>query len=135
MNISQSEIASPDWRALRAARSRRETRLLHLNLTPRERDAFYWRAYGEDATPSFLLRRFAESYLNGASLPADCGADCPGRPSRIVQTAVISRDMYERLFARAKAEGVTVSSVLRRFVLAYAWEAEVGEGGAQAAWK
>ena len=65
----------PDWRLLRAARrermrSRRETRMAIVRFLPRERDAFYRRAYSEDQTPSFLLRFFAEAYVDGASVPA-----------------------------------------------------------------
>jgi len=78
----QTETDEPDWRLLRAARrermrGRRRTRMAIVRFLPRERDAFYRRAYSEDQTPSLLLRRFAEAYVAGASVPALFGAAAP----------------------------------------------------------
>jgi hypothetical protein len=118
---SQTETYEPDWRLLRAARrermrSRRESRMAIVRFLPCERDAFYRRAYGEDQTPSFLLRRFAETYVAGASIPAPFTA---AAPLSVSVNFVLSRGLHGRLHARAKAEGTTASAVLRRFALTY----------------
>jgi hypothetical protein len=114
-----------DWRVLRAARRQRTRgrrkmpRLAIVRLIISERDAFYRRAYGEDQTPSLLLRRFAQSYVNGDSVPV--AAAETGALNSPVNFA-LSRELHERLKAQAKCDGTTVSSALRRFVLAYVRE-------------
>ena len=105
------------------------SRIAKVRLSLREREAFYRRAYAEDRAPSLLLRRFAEAYVGGAAFrlfPTQPLATKPRIWTGPVAFAV-SRDLYERLRARAEAECVSVSPVLRRFVLAYVREAAIGE--------
>jgi hypothetical protein len=40
-----------------------------VRLSLREREAFYRQAYAEDRAPSLLLRRFAEAYVGGPTVP------------------------------------------------------------------
>ena len=121
---SQTKTNEPDGRLLRAARGEpglRKIRVEGVHLAPCEREAFYRQAYGEGRTPSFFMRRFAEAYLGGASVPALFGP----RPTAMI-TFEVSQDMHERLRARADAECASLSAVLRRFMLAYVRD-RVGE--------
>lgn len=131
LNVSQSENASFDWRALRAQRIpfSQRARRVQICLAPSERDEFYWCAYGEGRTPSLLLRRFVATYLNGASVPPlfDLVGEHAASPLAGLASFALSRDLHERLVARAKAECVTVSGVLRRFIVAYVREKRSGE--------
>jgi hypothetical protein len=129
---SQTATNEPDWRVLRAARrermrGRREMRMAIVRLTTGERDAFYRRAYGEDQTPSFLLRRFAEAYVAGVSV---LGLFTAAAPLTGAVNFLLSRTLHERLHARASAEGTTASAVLRRFALTYL-QSPATEGDAQ----
>jgi hypothetical protein len=45
------------------------SRIAKVRLSLCEREAFYRRAYAEDRAPSLLLRRFAEAYVRGATVP------------------------------------------------------------------
>jgi hypothetical protein len=124
-----------DWRVLRAARRQRTRgrrqmpRLAIVRLIISERDAFYRRAYGEDQTPSLLLRRFTQSYVKGDPVPV--AAAETGALNSPVNFA-LSRDLHERLRAQAKCDGTTVSAALRRFVLAYVREPAIaGENAEQ----
>jgi hypothetical protein len=137
---SQTEASTgsahePDWRVLRAARrertrGRREMPSMAIvRLVVRERDAFYRRAYSEDQTPSLLLRRFAQAYVNGEFVPVAPGETKPLKGPVIF---ALSRDLHERLHAKAKADGTRASAALRRFVLAYLREAAItGESAKQ----
>jgi hypothetical protein len=100
-----------------------------VRLSLRERDAFYRQAYAEDRAPSLLLRRFAEAYVGGATVPRLSDTTSRSEPSHLAAPVAfaVSRDLYERLRSRAEAECVSVSPVLRRFVLAYVREAAIGE--------
>jgi hypothetical protein len=130
---SQSEVSirsvdERDWRVLRAARrertrGRREMPSMAIvRLVISERDAFYRRAYSEDQTPSLLLRRFTQAYVNGDLVPVVAGKT---EPLKGPVNFALSRDLHERLHARAKGDRTTVSTVLRRFVLAYVREAAI----------
>jgi hypothetical protein len=94
-----------------------------------ERDAFYQRAYAEDRAPSLLLRRFAEAYVSGAIVPPLSNEISGTETSHLAGPIAfaVSPDLYKRLRARADTECVSVSPVLRRFVLAYVREAAIGE--------
>jgi hypothetical protein len=94
-----------------------------------ERDAFYRRAYSEDQTPSLLLRRFAQAYVNGEFVPVAPGKT---KPLKGPVNFALSGDLHERLHAKAKADGTTASAALRLFVLAYVREAAItGESAKQ----
>jgi hypothetical protein len=100
-----------------------------VRLSLHERDAFYRRAYSEDRAPSLLLRRFAEAYVSGATVPPLSDTAARHEASHLAGPVAfaVSRDLYERLRARAQAECVSVSPVLRRFVLAYLRQVSIGE--------
>jgi len=97
------------------------SRIAKVRLSLREREAFYRQAYAEDRAPSLLLRRFAEEYVGGATVPPP--SDTASRHGALHLAGpvafAVSRDLYDRLRARTEAECVSVSPVLRRFVLAY----------------
>jgi hypothetical protein len=111
------------------------SRIAKVRLSPREREAFYRRAYGEDRAPSLLLRRFAEAYAGGASVPPLCNTASRDEASHLTGPIAftLSRDLYERLRARAEVECVSVSPVLRRFVLTYVGETATGGSDTRAA--
>lgn len=105
------------------------SRIAKVRLSLRERDAFYQRAYADDRAPSLLLRRFAEDYAGGAAVPPLSDAASRHEASHLTGPIAfaVSHNLYERLRGRAEAECVSVSPILRRFVLAYVREASVGE--------
>jgi hypothetical protein len=107
---------------------RGRSRIAKVRLSLRERDAFYRCAYAEDRAPSLLLRRFAEAYVSGATVPPLSHGTETSHSSGPIAFAV-SSELYDRLRARADAECVSVSPVLRRFVLAYLREAAIGDPG------
>jgi hypothetical protein len=111
------------------------SRIAKVRLSLRDRDAFYRRAYAEDRAPSLLLRRFAEAYVGGATVPPLSDTASRHEASHLAGPVAfaVSRDLYERLRARAEAECVSISPVLRRFVLAYVREAVIGEPDTQVA--
>jgi hypothetical protein len=111
------------------------SRIAKVRLSLNERETFYRRAYAEDRAPSLLLRRFAEAYAGGATVPPLSETSSRDEPSHLAAPVAfaVPRDLYERLRARAEAECVSVSPVLRRFVLAYVREAAIGEPDTQAA--
>ena len=83
----------------------------------------------EDQTPSLLLRLFARADVNGDFAPVAPGET---EPLKGPVNFALSRDLHERLHARSKADGTTVSAALRRFVLAYVREAAIiGESAKQ----
>jgi hypothetical protein len=110
------------------------SRVAKVRLSLREREAFYRRAYAEDRAPSLLLRRFAEEYVRGATVPPLSDTASRSEASHLAAPVAfaVSRNLYERLRARAEAECVSVSPVLRRFVLAYVSEAVIGDPDTQA---
>jgi hypothetical protein len=122
-DISPPMDIAPDWRALRAAR-RFQPYVMRVCLNPRDRDAFYRRAYVRDhCLPNDLLGSFAEAYAAGTPIPQSCDAAMPAN------TGVVSRmpiEVYERVKARALAEGMSISAAMRGFILAYA-RAEITE--------
>jgi hypothetical protein len=100
-----------------------------VRLSLRERDAFYRRAYAGYRAPSLLLRRFAEAYVSGAAVPPLPNATSGHETSHLAGPIAfaVSPDLYKRLRARADAECVSLSPVLRRFVLAYLRQAAIGD--------
>jgi hypothetical protein len=141
---SHAKTVLPDWRALRAARLQalREKRQgakpvwvqEQVRLAPEERDEFYWRAYSEGRSPASLLRQFVEAYLSGATVPTIPGIARPRNRETLTAlngktysarygtarvSVPLSREKHARLRDRAKAQGASVSTVLRRFVLAH----------------
>lgn len=105
------------------------SRIAKVRLSLRERDAFYQRAYAEDRAPSLLLRRFVEAYVRGATVPPLSGTAHPHEALPLAGPVAfaVSLYLYERLRARAETECVSVSPVLRRFVLAYVREPAIAE--------
>ena len=100
-----------------------------VRLSVREREAFYRQAYADDRAPSLLLRRFAEAYVSGAKVPPLSDTASLHEDSHLAGPIAfaVSSDLSKRLRARADAECVSVSPVLRRFVLAYVRGAAIGE--------
>jgi hypothetical protein len=111
------------------------SRIAKVRLSLREREAFYRRAYAEDRAPSLLLRRFAEAYAGGASVPPLSNTAYRDEASHLTGPIAFTlpRDLYERLRARAEVDCVSVSPVLRRFVLTYVGETATGEPNTRAA--
>jgi hypothetical protein len=111
------------------------SRIAKVRLSLDEREAFYRRAYAEDRAPSLLLRRFAEAYARGATVPPLSDTASRHKAAHLAGPVAfaVSPDLYERLQARADAECVSISPVLRRFVLAYVREEAVAASAKPAA--
>jgi hypothetical protein len=132
LDASQTESASFDWRALRAARPRRQKNMFaspRISLTQAERDQFFWLAYSGGLTPGALMRQFACAYADGAPIPETC----LGRPTRYERPCTLGEKVREafslrpetakQALARARSEGASFSGVLRRFIVAYVRDA------------
>jgi hypothetical protein len=124
LDHSQTETASFDWRALRAARPRREKNMFaspRISLTRVERDQFFWLAYSSGSTPGALMRQFARAYADGAPIPETS----LGPPSRYERPCALGDKVREAFSLRARSEGASFSGVLRRFIVEYVREADL----------
>ena len=94
-------------------------------LTRDERDWFFWLAYSVGLRPGALLKQFAEAYANGAPAPlTDLGAPKNKlrliKPSdRVAHSFLLDVQTARCAYARAHADGLSLSGVMRRFVVDY----------------
>ena len=77
------------------------SRIAKVRLSLREREAFYRRAYAEDRAPSLLLRRFAEAYARGETVPPLSDTSSRHEASHLAGPVAfaLSCDLHERLRA------------------------------------
>jgi hypothetical protein len=131
------DTLTPDWLATRSDRATVRA-LDQIRLTIAERDQFYKLVYGDLRTPASVIRHLAESYLSGAPVPIIAKLGPPrahepltapdGKsPVTVSIYFALPRDHILALRARARAQGASVSAVLRRYVLAYLRDAKTDQ--------
>jgi hypothetical protein len=116
---------APDWRPFAPSAHAVPYRTPQIRLARHERDWFFWFAYSAGLRPGALLRQFAEAFANGASVPrTDLGE--PKNKLRLIPPSDIVAHSFplavesaRRAYARAHADGLSLSGVMRRFVVDY----------------
>jgi hypothetical protein len=116
---------APDWRPFAPSTRAVPYRTPQIRLARHERDWFFWLAYSAGLRPGALLRQFAEAYANGASVPrTELGE--PKNKQRLIPPSDIVAHSFplavesaRRAYARAHADGLSLSGVMRRFVVDY----------------
>jgi hypothetical protein len=117
--------AAPDWRALAPSTQAVPYRTPQIRLARHERDWFFWLAYSAGLRPGALLRQFAETYASGASVPRTELGEPKNKlrlipPSEMVAHSFpLAVESARRAYARAHADGLSLSGVMRRFVVDY----------------
>ena len=73
-----------------------------------------------------MLRRFAEAYANGASVPFVTELGEPKSQRRLIRPSgpralsfMLEIEMSKRAYGRAHADGLSLSAIMRRFVVDY----------------
>ncbi len=73
-----------------------------------------------------MLRRFAEAYANGAPVPFVTELGEPKNQRRLIRPAdralfsfMLEIEMSKRAYGRAHADGLSLSAIMRRFVVDY----------------
>ena len=91
-----------------------------------ERDWFLYLAYSAGERPGTVLRRFGEAYANGALVPFIPELGEPKNQRRLIRPAdralfsfMLEIEMSKRAYTRAHADGLSLSAIMRRFVVDY----------------
>ena len=119
------EVA-PDWRSVAPSSGRRSFATPQFSCTRNERDWFLYLAYSAGQRPGTVLRRFAEAYASGALVPFIPELGEPKNRRRLIRPAdralfsfMLEIEMSKRAYARAHADGLSLSAIMRRFVVDY----------------
>ena len=119
------DCAAPDWRALAPSTQAVPYRTPQIRLARHERDWFFWLAYSAGLRPGALLRQFAEAYAKGAPVPRTELGEPKNKlrlipPSDMVAHSFpLAVESARRAYARAHGDGLSLSGVMRRFVVDY----------------
>jgi hypothetical protein len=118
--------AAPDWRSVAPLLARLSFATPQLSCTRNERDWFLDLAYSAGERPGTVLRRFAEAYARGAAVPfiPELGEPKNGRrlippADRALFSFMLEIEMSKRAYGRAHADGLSLSAIMRRFVVDY----------------
>jgi hypothetical protein len=118
--------AAPDWRSVAPPSARRSFATPQFSCTRNERDWFLYVAYSAGERPGTVLRRFAEAYASGASVPFIGELGEPKTRRRLIRPAdralfsfMLEIETSKRAYARAHADGLSLSAIMRRFVVDY----------------
>jgi hypothetical protein len=118
--------AAPDWRSVAPSSARLIFATPQFSCTRNERDWFLYLAYSAGERPGTVLRRFAEAYAGGAPVPFIPDLGEPKSQRRLIRPAdralfsfMLEIEMSKRAYARAHADGLSLSAILRRFVVDY----------------
>ena len=118
--------AAPDWRSLAPSSARLSFATPQFSCTRNERDWFLYLAYSAGERPGTVLRRFAEAYANGALVPFIPELGEPKNQRRLIHPAdraihscVLEAELSKRAYERARADGNSLSAIMRRFVVDY----------------
>jgi hypothetical protein len=110
----------------RAVVSRLSFATPQFSCTRNERDWFLYLAYSAGERPGTVLRRFAEAYANGALVPFIPELGEPKNQRRLIHPAdraihsfVLEAELSKRAYERARADGNSLSAIMRRFVVDY----------------
>jgi hypothetical protein len=98
-----------------------------VSLGVRDCAAFLQCAQRDGHSPSRILRTFVEAVAEGLPHPKPQPLLKNGG-GKVMIWSIVPTDLYTQAMKQANAEGVTVTSILRGFILAYAYEPV--EGGA-----
>ena len=118
--------AAPDWRSVAPSSARLSFATPQFSCTRNERDWFLYLTYSGGQRPGTVVRRFAEAYANGAPVPfiPDLGEPKSQRrlihpADRVLYSFILEIEMSRRAYARAHADGLSLSAIMRRFVVDY----------------
>jgi hypothetical protein len=117
--------AAPDWRPFAPSTQAVPYRTPQIRLARHERDWFFWLAYSAGLRPGALLRQFAETYASGAPVPRTELGEPKNklrliRPSdRVLFSFMLEIETSKQAYARAHADGLSLSAIMRRFVVDY----------------
>ena len=118
--------AAPDWRSVAPSSARLSFATPQFSCTRNERDWFLYLAYSAGERPGTVLRRFAEAYASGAPVPFIPELGEPKNRRRLIRPAdralfsfMLEIEMSKRAYARAHADGLSLSAIMRRFVVDY----------------
>jgi hypothetical protein len=118
--------AAPDWRSVAPSSARQSFATPQFSCTRNERDWFLYLTYSASQRPGTVLRRFAKAYASGAPVPFIPGLGEPKSQRRLIRPA--DRALYSftleietatRAYARAHADRLSLSAIMRRFVVDY----------------
>ena len=118
--------AAPDWRSFAPSRARLSFATPQFSCTRNERDWFRYLTYSAGQRPGAVVRRFAEAYASGALVPfiPDLGEPKSQRrlirpADRVLYSFMLETGTSKRAYARAHADGLSLSAIMRRFVVDY----------------
>ena len=115
---------APDWRSVAPSSARLSFATPQFSCTRNERDWFLYLAYSAGERPGTVLRRFAEDYASGARVPFIPELGEPRNQRRLIRPAdrvlfsfMLEIKMSQRAYGRAHADGLSLSAIMRRFVV------------------
>ena len=118
--------AAPDWRSVAPSPARLSFATPQFSCTRNERDWFLYLAYSAGERPGTVLRRFAEAYASGAPVPFIPDLGEPKSQRRLISPAdralfsfMLEIETSKRAYGRAHADGLSLSAIMRRFVVEY----------------
>jgi hypothetical protein len=118
--------AAPDWRSVAPSSAKRSFVTPQFSCTRDERDWFLYLTYSAGNRPGTVVRRFAEAYASGSPVPfvADLGEPKSKRrlirrADRVLYSFTLEIEMSKRAYGRARADGLSLSAIMRRFVVDY----------------
>ena len=117
---------APDWRSLAPSSARLSFATPQFSCTRNERDWFLYLAYSAGERPGTVLRRFAGAYAGGARVPFIPELGEPKNRRRLIPPTdrtlfsfMLEIEMSKRAYERAHADGLSLSAIMRRFVVDY----------------
>jgi hypothetical protein len=127
--LSASELdpeAAPDWRSVAPSSARLSFATPQFSCTRNERDWFLYLTYSAGQRPGTVLRRFGEAYADGALVPFIPELGEPKNQRRLISPAdralfsfMLEIEMSRLAYGRAHADGLSLSAIMRRFVVDY----------------
>jgi hypothetical protein len=118
--------AAPDWHSVAPSSARLSFATPQFSCARNERDWFFYLAYSASERPGTVLRRFAETYASGAPVPFIPDLGEPKSQRRLIRPAdrvlcsfMLELETSKRAYARAHADGLSLSAIMRRFVVDY----------------
>jgi hypothetical protein len=117
---------APDWRSVAPSAARLSFATPQFSCTRNERDWFLYLAYSAGERPGTVLRRFAEDYARGRPVPIIRELGEPKTRRRLISPAdralfsfMLEIETSKRAYGRAHADGLSLSAIMRRFVVDY----------------
>jgi len=118
--------AAPDWRSVAPSSARLSFATPQFSCTRNELGWFLYLAHSVRERPGTVLRRFAEAYASGAPVPFIPDLGEPKSQRRLIHPAdralcsfMLEIEMSRKAYARAHADGLSLSAIMRRFMVDY----------------